>query len=321
MTVSCETLPVTSQVGQPSARDRLQQHGKSFHFAGQFLSHNHLDDAARLYAFCRVVDDGVDQAADTMQAGRHLERIAHDLDRGESRDPDVQAFLTMAGRKSMDLAVAHQLLEGQRSDLAQVRINADTDLKRYSYRVAGTVGIMMCNVLHVTDPRASCFAIDLGVAMQLTNIVRDIREDAMAGRIYLPATLIGSRSPEWVVDQTNRNGPDLRDAARHLLDEADRYYASGEAGLAFLPPRARLAILIAARLYHAIGDRIRHRHYAIGTHRAVVSQGGKARIAAATVRAYLVRNRFRDLPGPHRADLHRGFAGLPGAEPATDTET
>jgi phytoene synthase len=301
-----------------SARDRLRRHGKSFYFAGQFLSPTHLDDAACLYAFCRAVDDGVDHASDVRAAGEHLDRIARDLDRGHSADQEVQAFIALAGRKQIDLAVAHQLIAGQRSDLEEVRIPDDAALKRYCYQVAGTVGILMSHVLDVSDPRAQPFAIDLGIAMQLTNIVRDLREDALAGRIYLPATLIGVREPEWVIAQIERGDGDIQEAARVLLMEADRYYQSGESGLAFLPSRARFGILIAARLYRAIGLRIRARQHVIGTKRTVVPWLGKVRITATAVKDYYAHNRFQDLPGHHFAELHHGFAGMPGAESVSE---
>jgi phytoene synthase len=317
MSMEVRTWTGTLDAESGSARDRLRRHGKSFYFAGQFLSPAHLNDAASLYAFCRAVDDGVDHAADMPAARLYLDRVARDLDRGQSDDPEVQSFIALAVRKQIDLAVAHQLIAGQRSDLDPVRIPDDAALKQYCYRVAGTVGILMCHVLDVTDRRAHPFAIDLGVAMQLTNIVRDIREDAVAGRIYLPASSIGMRQPEWVLEQLDRGGGggDVREAARMLLIEADRYYQSGESGLAFLPSRARFAILVAARLYRAIGLRIRARDHVIGAKRTVVPWLGKIRITAAAVRDYYTRNRFHDMPGVHNAGLHQGFAGLPGAEP------
>jgi phytoene synthase len=297
-----------------SARARLRLHGKSFAFAGRFLSPTHLDDAACLYAFCRALDDGVDHAANSEQARHYLGQVETELRRGTSSQPDVQAFLDLAERKQIDLDVVYQLIAGQHSDLDTVRMRDDAALKRYSYQVAGTVGILMCHALDAADRQAYLFAIDLGIGMQLTNIVRDIREDAAADRIYLPATLIGDRDPDWIDQQCLEHGAALQQAVQTLLAEADRYYQSGESGLAFLPPRARFAIFVAARLYHAIGQRIQARQHHVGPHRTIIPWPRKLAIAAASLRTYRAHQYYRERPTTHDATLHHGFAGLPGAE-------
>jgi phytoene synthase len=146
------------------------------------------------------------------------------------------------------------------SDLDLVRIQSDRDLVRYCYRAAGTVGLMMCAVLGVRDPRAWRHAVDLGIAMQLTNISRDVLEDAQAGRVYLPAERLSAYgvTPEEVVDgQADAGAISL--VVEDVLVLAEGYYQSGDAGMRFLPTRARWAILVASRLYRGIGRRLRRR--------------------------------------------------------------
>jgi len=157
------------------------------------------------------------------------------------------------------------------NDLRPVRVPDDAALLDYCYCVAGTVGLMMCGVLGVTAPAASGPAIALGQAMQLTNICRDVAEDAGLGRVYIPAVRLAARgvTPDEVLAGT----ADRRAVAAvvaDLLALADGRYQAAEAGMHHIPARARVAILVAARLYRAIGARIARQSYDPWRGRAVV---------------------------------------------------
>ena len=301
-----------------SAEGTLKRHGKSFHFAGKFLPQQSFERCARLYQFCRFLDDLSDESPDPDLAGRQLEQIESDLRQAKRHHPAVADFLDLASECDFDLAPAVELTRGVRGDLAGVAFGSEAELKQYAYRVAGTVGLMMAGVLGVKSPAAFRHAIDLGVAMQLTNIARDVREDAQNGRRYLPAELF-DRPP--VIEALAAGHPevheDVRLAVQWLLDEADRYYDSGIAGLAYLPWRARLGILVAARLYQSIGTEIREMKFAVWEGRAKVSRRKKILISARTFVYFCVRGGLRTKPPGHNPELHRHLAGFPRVQAPT----
>jgi len=292
----------------------LKRHGKSFHFAGKFLPQQSFERCARLYQFCRFLDDLSDESDDPALAARQLSQIESDLLQTNRRDPAVADFLDLAKQCDLDLAPAVELVRGVKGDLAGVSFGSEAHLKQYAYRVAGTVGLMMSGVLGAKSPAAFRHAIDLGVAMQLTNIARDVSEDAQNGRRYLPADLF-DQAPgiEAIAAGRPETHADIRRAVRWLLDEADRYYISGISGLAYLPFRARLGILVAAHLYQSIGTEIRQMDFAVWEGRAKVSLWKKIIISGRTL-GYFFRHRgLRTLPLNHDAELHRHLVGFPWA--------
>ena len=128
-----------------------------------------------------------------------------------------------------------ELTDGVLLDTEEVKINSEAELLRYCYQVAGTVGLLMCDLFEVKDPVARHHAIDLGVAMQLTNICRDVKEDALNGRVYLPTELLGSVNAEDIASPTATTGATVRHLVSYLLTEAEARYDSGISGLCFLP--------------------------------------------------------------------------------------
>ena len=306
-TKSLQPLPLNRAVGV------LATHGKSFHFAGRLLAASQLQACARLYSFCRYLDDLADASDNNSESFRQLLQIYNELQSGVSFDPAVNDFLDLADEFQIDMAPVTQLIQGLLSDLDTVRIKDSAQLKRYCYRVAGTVGLLMCDVLGVKDPRAHKHAIDLGIAMQLTNIARDVAEDARNQRRYLPENIVGQLSPKLIAAADVWHREDLARAVKALLDEADRYYQSGEQGLAYLPWRARVAILVAARVYRAIGDQMARKGYATWLGRAQVSRREKIMIAAKTLVAFCARPHFHFKGASHDHKLHRPLHGLPGS--------
>ncbi|MEM7601269.1 MAG: squalene/phytoene synthase family protein, partial [Verrucomicrobiota bacterium] len=131
----------------------LEKHGKSFHFAGQLLDDRTLDRCARLYRFCRHVDDLGDDTADPEEAREALQRIESDLILGQSSDPYATDLLDLAAECGFDPVPAVALVQGVLSDLAEVSFTEERELDRYAYRVAGTVGLLMCGVFEVKEER------------------------------------------------------------------------------------------------------------------------------------------------------------------------
>ncbi|MCB9730106.1 MAG: phytoene/squalene synthase family protein [Deltaproteobacteria bacterium] len=296
------------------ARGVLARHARTFRLAGRLLPAARLDDAAVVYAFCRLVDDAVDEAADARHARSALAGLRAELSGASPARPIVAAYAEVAARCGIPAEAAHELFEGMASDLGPVRIPDEAALLRYAYRVAGTVGLMMSGVLGVRDPVARPFAIDLGVAMQLTNIARDVAEDAARDRVYLPADRLaaaGVRTESVLDGSADRDR--LGRVVRELLALADRYYRSGQDGLRYIPLAPRPAIAAAGSVYRAIGLEILRHDADVLSGRAVVP--GRARLAwlcraAATAP---LRGLFR--APRHDATLHRALAGLPGAVP------
>lgn len=282
----------------------LAKHARSFSLAAVFLPRSRRDDAAVLYAFCRAVDDAVDEASDAEAAERALAVYREGLDE-HAAPPVCDALRAMAARRGMPLRAAHQLIDGMETDLGEVRVKSDRELLRYCYHAAGTVGWLMCGVLGVDASRAIPHAVDLGIAMQLTNICRDVAEDARRGRVYLPEERLeaAGTSGDALLDGTA--DPDaVASVVRDLLALADHYYASADAGMVFIPTRPRLAIYVAARVYRAIGVRLLHRHDANALHgRTVVPRFVKVAWVAVALCVWL-GSLFRSARHSHQRSLH-----------------
>lgn len=293
-----------------TARLALKTHGRSFHFASHLLGVRHAARGARLYAFCRRLDDLADEAPDAQQARQALSAARFALNTGYSNDPVVTDFIDLAAETRLPLTPALQLVDGLEQDLGTVAVRSQAELVRYAYMAAGTVGLMMCAVLDTHDPHAAPHAIDLGIAMQLTNIARDIGEDARMGRRYVPGPWVDDAEPAAIVTPSLQLQSKLKAATQRLLALAERYYASGEAGLHHLPPRARLAILVASRVYRAIGDDIAAHDYRSWDRRAHVNGPRKVRLALGAARTFFGTDQMKAVAAPHDADLHRSLHAL-----------
>ena len=298
-----------SAAARAGAPEVLKRNGKSFWFASLFLPEDTAFHAAQLYAFCRAMDDLADDPAQT-KAPIALKRVRDDLRRGHSTEPVVANFLELAHRFHLPLEAADYLLEAFLQDATTALHIADqSQLVRYCYGVAGTVGLMMSPLLGAVDIRASHPAIDLGIAMQMTNIARDVLEDARNGRRYLPGSWVDDLPATTIVSDPSCRQR-VGSAIERLLNLADLYYASAACGLALLPPQTARAIEIAGALYREIGARIRKNHYRWWLRRAYVPLGRKAAIA---VSACLGQSRLRRLTSSAEAEeLHDALAGLPG---------
>ncbi|MEJ6403374.1 15-cis-phytoene synthase [Yoonia sp. 2307UL14-13] len=244
-------------------RNAIRHGSLSFHAASKLLPAKVRDPALALYAFCRLADDEVDEGE--YQTGAVL-RLQERLDAayaGRPKNaPEDRAFAAIVEDFEMPRALPEALLEGLAWDAAEHRYETLSGVRDYSARVAAAVGAMMCVLMRVRDPDALARACDLGVAMQLTNIARDVGEDARMGRIYLPLDWLA----EARVDPVNFvREPLPTDAVRRmvkrLLAEADRLYRRSEAGINVLPMQARTGIWAARLIYAGIGRQVRRHGY------------------------------------------------------------
>lgn len=253
----------------------LAAKGKSFYWARQLLGSRHANRATRLYRFCRYVDDLADEDHSTVRSKKNIATLCEALHSGSTANIVVSDALSLMNECEIDKRIVLDLIAGIRSDTDLVRVANYAQLIQYCYRVAGTVGLMMCRVLDTHDPDAEAFAIDLGIAMQLTNICRDVQADALVDRRYLPSVLVNDLAPEDLIEPNEAHSRMVREAVATVLNLADDYYRSGELGLCYLPLRARLAMLVAARLYREIGHKLRRQQHEYWHHRVVISKSRK----------------------------------------------
>lgn len=277
----------------------LRRGSKSFHAASLLLPARLRGEVAALYAFCRVSDDAVDRST---AGGRAVERLSRRLDgiyAGRPEEHPIDRSLAeVVRRRSLPRALPDALLEGFAWDEEGRRYETLSELRAYSARVASTVGVMMTILMGERRPEVLARACDLGVAMQLTNIARDVGEDARDGRLYLPLEWLRERQ---IDPEAWREAPIFRReigaAVAGLLEEADRLYARADAGVEELPADCRLAISMARMTYADIGRKIRHASYDSVRSRAMTSKArklvlfGKAAAMGAARKAHVVRAR------------------------------
>ncbi len=254
------------------------RHGSlSFHATSKVLPAKVRDPALALYAFCRLADDEVDEG--DYQAGavfRLQDRLEAAYAGRPFNAPEDRAFAAILEDFDMPRALPEALLEGLAWDAAERRYRTLSGVHAYSARVASAVGAMMCVLMRVRDPDALARACDLGVAMQLTNIARDVGEDARMGRIYLPLDWLAEAEIDPVNFVRGRLPTDaVRRMVKRLLAEADRLYIRSEAGINVLPLQARTGIWAARLIYAGIGGRLRRQGYDSITMRARTSSAQK----------------------------------------------
>ena len=231
----------------------LKKHAKSFYFAGLLLEKQTLNDAAILYAFCRQLDDAADN--NDPDKSNELKNLIQDYRQPISLNPINQSFKKIQIKYGLKQKFIDDLILGVSSDTNFKQPQNLQELLLYSYQVAGTVGALMTRVLGANHQNAERFAIDLGIGMQLTNISRDIKEDSLNNRIYIPRDMLPNDCSLGNI-LNDRNKECIFNATNQILNIAERYYQSGIDGIYFIPHKNRFSILIAAILYNSIGIKI-----------------------------------------------------------------
>ena len=236
----------------------IKLNGKSFHWASLFLTKNTTEEAIILYSFCRLLDDLADQKGDKLL---ELQNYQFSI---SSIPIKVAGYTLMSFLKKHNInqLVIKDLIDGFIFDQGRVRIVNKKQLIIYCYQVAGTVGLMMSSILKPSSMYANKFAIDLGIAMQLTNIARDVKEDALDhNRQYLPSEMFDGVKFEKLQSISNgkkdeKENLKIKNAIAEILNISDEYYKSGMNGLRYLPMRSHISLGIAALVYRQIGVKI-----------------------------------------------------------------
>lgn len=261
---------------QESPTALLKKHGKSFNFARLFLGSETGLAAARLYGFCRIIDDIADENDDKVEARKQLDEIKCAIEDNAKDHPLVGDFLCLCEENNIDRKNGIILIEGVSEDLSLQAFDSQQDIIQYAFKVAGVVGLMMAPILGA-QKQGYRFAIDLGIGMQLTNIARDVMEDAQMNRRYVPGAWINSMSAQQIVIDEDNERKLVQAAISRLLALAQEYYQSGLAGLYYLPVRNRKSIAVAAYVYREIGHVLLKKNCAYWQGRVVVSTPRKFR--------------------------------------------
>jgi len=263
-------------------REIVRFHSKTFYLSSLFLAPEKRRAVWAVYAFCRTADDIVDRIAparERLDAIDAWERGLLDAYDGRATDPIYLAFADAARRFQIPIEPGLALLRGARMDVTVRRYETYEELREYCYLVASTVGLLVMPVLGTVSPAAARYGIALGRAMQMTNILRDVGEDACMERIYLPledlrrfgcteASIAGG-----VVDER------FRELMRFEIRRVRTMYAEAEPGIALLAPESRYTVRLALSLYRGILDRVESNRYDVFSRRAHVPFRGKLRTA------------------------------------------
>lgn len=254
------------------------RHGSlSFHAASKLLPQSVRDPALALYAFCRLADDEVDLTSEKAEAVLRLRDRLELVYAGRPLDaPADRAFTAVVERFEMPRALPDALLEGMAWDAEGRMYESLSGVRAYSARVASAVGAMMTVLMGVRDADALARACDLGVAMQLTNIARDVGEDALEGRLYLPTDWLKEAGLEPDAFLANPQPTKaVRAMVKRLVMEANRLYFRSEAGIGALPLACRPGIFAARHIYAGIGRRLTTMSYDSVTARARTNKAQK----------------------------------------------
>ncbi|HEU4734633.1 MAG TPA: squalene/phytoene synthase family protein [Kofleriaceae bacterium] len=286
---------------------------RSFWLIPELIPMPGRDDIALLYCFCRRLDDEIDEAPDAAHAAAALRRWRDELaGRAEPR-PLIAAFLAGVPRTGLPLACADHLLDGMELDLGAVRLADDDAVLRYAYRVSAAVGLMLAPLLGVRGEAGEQRVVDLGIALQLSNILLGVPGDARRGRVYLPATRLAAAGlgPDDVL--ASPGDPRLRPVLRGLAALADGYYDSAAAGAAVVPLRYRHGVILLGRAYRELGWRAAMGRAAPDAPAQLPLTTKALRLAELFATAWHPRTLGLVPPPPHEAALHRALAGWRGA--------
>ncbi|XWX05168.1 squalene/phytoene synthase family protein [Aggregatilineales bacterium SYSU G02658] len=276
------------------------QHSKTFYVASSLLPPAKRRAVRALYAFCRVTDDIVDQAPDGTSRDAALRAWQETVfaDHPDHDEPVALAWADTRARFHIPRGYALQLIEGCARDIRQTRYETFDELAEYSYGVASTVGLMAMHIVGFAGAEAIPYAVRLGIALQITNILRDVGEDWRNGRLYLPLEEMREFNLSEADVARGVVTPAWREFMRFQIARNRRLYAESIAGVALLNTNGRFAITAAARLYEAILKDIEAHDYDVFSRRARISTLGK----------------LRRLPGiwwfSARAKVHTGRGGV-----------
>ncbi len=240
----------------------LKYRAKTFYFASVFLPRKVKKDIENLYIFCRYLDDlGDDLNLSKVESFKKLGIIKDQIKKKKSNFPAVRNFINIMIKHKINKSVPIELIKGIESDLrGKVDVKTSEQLIKYCYQVAGTVGFMFCKIINVSDQKMILGGIQLGIAMQLTNISRDVAEDLKMNRIYIPKSIRNYKNndKEKILSNNNIKMKISKDLLV-LLKLADLFYDNAWSSIYILKKKYAIPISIAAELYRRIGKKVAYK--------------------------------------------------------------
>lgn len=284
--MSSKALPEVRTQDWDLCQSIARTHGRSFFLASRLLGSERRRSILAAYAYCRMADDIVDES------NGDQERVAVQLDAWEREierpiHPVAVAFAHARMRYDIPERPVRELFDGMRADLSISRYRSWPQLRVYCHQVAGTVGLIVAPILGCCDSAALPRAAELGIAMQLTNILRDVKEDAELGRVYLPLDELERFDVDPDALHAGEPGRRFPELMKFQIARARALYASALTGVPSLSPSGQLTTLAAARLYSGILDQIEANRYDVFSARAVVPRNRKARSTAGAAVQFL----------------------------------
>lgn len=275
------------RIAYSHCRAITRKHAKTFYMATRFLPNYKQRSIFAIYGLCRYLDDLVDEADDLINNREisHLEvlerleefrsKLINTYRGAEQNDPILVAFSDVLNRFKISIDLPLTLLQGVKMDLVKDRYDTFDELYEYSYKVASVVGLMTSEVFGYNDPKAINHAVDLGIAMQLTNILRDVGEDLERGRIYLPKEDLVrfNITEEDLFDKKINNSFILM--MKFQINRAEKYYESADIGIEMLNKDSRLPVMLARENYSRILNKISENDYDVFNNRAYLNSTEK----------------------------------------------
>lgn len=286
---------------------------RSFWLIPELIPQPARDDVSILYCVCRRLDDAVDEAPDAGRARAELAAWRDELTGRAPPRPLIAAFLAGVPRTGLPLACAEHLLDGMALDLEPVRIADDDALLRYAYRVSAAVGLMLAPLLGVRGEAAEQRVVDLGLALQLSNVLLGVAGDARRGRVYLPATRLAAAGLSADDVLAAPGDPRLRPVMQGVAALADGYYRSVALGAAVVPLRYRHGVILLGRVYGELGWRAARGEAAPDAPAALPRAVKALRLVELFATAWHPRTLGLVPYPPHDPALHRALTGWRGA--------
>jgi phytoene synthase len=273
------------ELGFKQARLITKEHAKTFYFASHFLSKEQADASYSVYAVCRISDDSVDISKNKLLMVAKIEdKIKMAYSEAGLEDDCLTAFRNTVNRYKIPKHYFDELLSGVKMDLNKTNYADFEQLKQYCYKVAGVVGLMMLKILGSNSKKAEEFAVDLGIAMQLTNILRDIKEDFNMDRIYLPKDEMKKFKIDQDLIKKGTVNQDFIDFMQFQIKRARYYYKQAEQGICLIKSmRCRLVTILMSKIYAGILTSIEKNNYDVFTKRAHTNILDKISIVISTL--------------------------------------
>jgi len=273
------------EIGYRESREITRREAKNFYYAFLTLPQERRRAIYVAYAFCRYCDDAVDTAESVDQKTATLQSLhasLNDAYAGRTSDPLFLALADVADRHDIPEEYFKQVIHGVESDLTKVRYRDFEELRTYCYQVASVVGLICLQIFGYKDDSAREHAIDLGLAMQLTNIARDIQEDLELGRIYIPQDEIARFGYSEEALEAGIVNESFINLMRFQAQRARGYFDSGFKLLPYLSPRSRACPAVMGQLYSKVLQRIEEAKFDVFQHKISLSKTEKLRVTAQT---------------------------------------